>query len=141
MGRPRKTLEPRSLFTVADTQADADAMMDSLKDLVEDNKRTGKPGRKWRIDHYSLAITIARAIPEGHRQRGGVKRPTPVPLDCIGAAMDQGDAKDAKYDMQAAQALKQALSRRGETITITDAVKIMQKARRVLRVGDNQSPP
>jgi hypothetical protein len=141
MGRPRKTANPHSLFSVGDTQADADAVMDGLEDLVEENRRAGKPGRKCRIDRLNLAVTIARAIPESPRQRGRVKGSTPIPRDCIGAAMDQGDAKDAKYDMQATRALSQALSMRGETITISNAVKIMQAARRFLREIDNQSQP
>jgi hypothetical protein len=135
MGLQREIPPSRRLFVVASTPEEADAQLDLLE------KMKNRTGRKYRLDHYAVAFTAAKALPPEpifkRRQR------TTLPRDCIGRkpirtkgdfelAGFNPDPKVPKYDLRAAQALQHALAWRGERVTLSNAVKIMQRARKLL---------
>jgi hypothetical protein len=142
MGRQRKIPPPRWLIAVASTPEEADAQLDLLEDMKEEMEK--RPGRKYRLDHYEVAFTAAGALPPGPTgNRRSSKRRICSPRDHIGATPvrtaggvelagfnpDEDDPKDAKHDMQAALALQHALASRGEWVSVSNALKIMQRAR------------
>jgi hypothetical protein len=143
MGRQNKIPAPRRLFSVGDTSQEADAKLDLLMDMMEASK--GRTGRKSRVDHYEAAFSVAPVLPPEPRSTRQPKR-TALPSDRIGTKPvrtaggiqlagfnpQDDDPKDAKKDMRAAQTLQHALAWRGEYITVSNAVKIMQRARALL---------
>jgi hypothetical protein len=145
MGRQRKIPPIHRLFVVASTPEEADAQRDLLEDMKE--KMKNRTGRKYRLDHYAVAFTAAEALPpEPKSKRRSSKQRRTLPRDCIGRKPirtkdgielagfnpDDLDPKTPKYDLRAAQALQHALAWRGERVTLSNAVKIMQRARKLL---------
>ena len=143
MGRQRKIPPPRRGFSVGDTQREAGAKLDLLQDMVED--MNSRRGRKPRVDHYEAAISVATALPREPESRRQKRRAT-LPSNRIGAkpvtttagiqldgfSPARDNPKDGKQDMRAAQALQHTLAWRGEYITLSNAVKIMERARALL---------
>jgi hypothetical protein len=141
MGRKRKIPPTRWLFVVASTPEEADAQLDRLKDMKE--KMTNSTGRKYRLDHYEIAFTAAHALTPVFRQSSKRRSRSPrghigaTPVKTAGGVELAGfnpddDRKDAKHDMQAALAVQHALAQRGERVTLSNASKIMQRARKQL---------
>jgi hypothetical protein len=142
MGRQRKILPPRGLFSVGNTQEEADAKLELLERMMEDEKK--RPGRKSRVDHFEAAFSAAGALsPEPQSLRQLHKRFAALPRDAIAAKTVRTaggiqlagfnptdvDPKDSKQDMRAAETLQHTLAWRGEYISRSNAVKIMQRAR------------
>jgi hypothetical protein len=146
MGRARKFPRPRYLFAVGTTQEQAAANLDLLQDMAEETET--RPGRKLRIDHYGIAITVADALPpepkstrEPRKWRGtlsedriGAKRVTTEGgIELAGFDQDETDEpKLAKADIRAAETLQHALAQRGERVSLPNAVKIVQRTRALL---------
>src|SRR5690348_9842419 len=84
MGRQRKVPPRRWLIAVASTPEEADAQLDLLEDMKAKLKK--RSGRRYRLDHYEVAFTVAGAIPPrptGNRQSS--KGRTRLPRNRVGA--------------------------------------------------------
>jgi hypothetical protein len=140
MGRNRKIPPAYSFGCVGDTRQETDAEFDRLEQMAWDTEH--KPGRKCLVDRYAIASTIAKALPLGPQSGRLARKPPPLPKGCLGTTPVRAggvavagfnpaavDPKEPKRDIQAAVALQHALAQRGDPITLSAALKLMQRVR------------
>jgi hypothetical protein len=142
MGRARKFPPSRRFGAVADTPQEADALFDRLEQMAAETEN--QPGRKDRVDRYAIAATVAKAVPLGPKDNGRRRESRkPLPQERLAAKpirTTEGvelagfnpaavDPKLAKRDMRAAVTLQHALASRGDPVSLSTAVKIMERTR------------
>ena len=115
MGRPRKHSQPR-LFVVGKTADEALARLIELRRLAP----PGKKGRAVRLDRLREAMTIAdstspRPAWEWRRKRGGARHPAV-----------------ARREQLAVARLMAICAARGDSLTSSNATRIIEQARRLL---------
>jgi len=142
MGRQRKVPPCRRFGSVGDNQHEADARFDQFEQVWEETE--DKVGRRRRVDRLAIAVRIATAMPlPPDNDRRARRTCKPLPKGCVGslpvkttagaplAGFDPEEIgpKDAKRDLPAAIELQHRLAWRGDPVSLTAAVKIMQRAR------------
>lgn len=122
MGRQRRHKPPDFFTVVAGSEAEAERCLAELRELGNLGMRSGerRRGNAVRVDRLREAMTIARAIPPTPRDKWRRKRGKP------------GKAIAARREARAAATLIDICATRGDVLTVNNATRIIEQARRIL---------